>query len=414
MSYRRGFRAVVVAAASAFAATAASLATAPLAVTSAGAAPPPAATAVASSEQSFALDLLHRLGASEPNLVLSPSSLGTLLAMLEPGAAGTTELGIARALSSSSLSPAGQAQGWAALGTWLRNRAARDHTVLDTANQAWFQKTLSVLPSYLATLSQDFHTGVQHLAASPAASASAIDAWVAAHTGGHITHLLSAAELVNAVAVLVDAVYMKAAWDTPFDASLTGAAPFYTAPGHHVTVQMMESQQDWNAALSTSPGLDAIALPYRGDDLSALVLMPPLGRLGAFEQDLSAAELSQIVAQLSEQRVSLYMPRFSVSSDLSLEQVLSEMGMAQAFSNSADFSNLSAQPVKLSFVVQDAQMKVNENGTEASAASAAGIEPTAVAPMPHVTIDIDHPFLFLIRDNATGLVLFEAQVGDPA
>jgi serpin B len=166
---------------------------------------------------------------------------------------------------------------------------------------------------------------------------------------------------------------------------------------------------------STSSALAGAELPYQGYDLSALVLMPPLGQLAVFERQLTPAGLARVVAGLRPRSVDLHMPRFSVTSALTLTQVLSAMGMGQAFANSADFSNLSPNPLKLSFVVQDAQMKVNENGTEASAASAAGVTPTAVRrPQPALNLFFDHPFLFLVRDDSTGLIIFATQVNNPA
>jgi serpin B len=369
---------------------------------------------VVADEQAFALDLLGRLGPALPNLVLSPSSIATVLAMLEPGAAGATATAIARTLHSPSLTPGQQARGWDALAAAVSRRAVGDHIVLDTANQAWFAANLPVLASYLRALAADFHTGAQHLGADPAVAARAIDAWVAAHTGGHITQLVTEQELEHAVAVLVDAIYMKAAWATAFDVHDTAPAPFHVSSSKTVQVQTMETPDPFEAAVSVSPALDAVDLPYRGDNFSALVLMPPLGRLAAFEKTLTAAQLSGIVAALRSQAVDVYMPRFSVTSDLTLNQVLSAMGMGQAFTNAADFSNLSSQPVKLSYVVHDAQMKVNENGTEASAATAVIAVPTAVMPRPALRVVVDHPFLFLVRDDATGLIIFETQVGNPA
>ncbi len=372
--------------------------------------------ALSGAEQAFALDLLHRLAPGRPNLVLSPSSIATLLAMLEPGAAGPTEAGIAQALGSGAMSPQQQALAWRSLNNTLSRQAASDHVVLGTANELWLQSGFPVRSSYLALLAADFAAGVkeQDLDSDPAGSARAIDSWVATRTAGHITNLLTASELQDVVAVMVDAVYMDAPWQTPFDPSLTTSAPFHVAPGSTTNVPMMSTSQPLDVPVSATADLDAAELPYKGDDMSAVVLMPPIGRLGRFESQLTPAGLSATVLALQQERADIKLPRFRLATSLRLNQVLSDMGMGQAFTPEADFSALSPRSLDLSFVVHDAQMNVSEKGTEASAATGGGLTPTAMPAPPPVTIVFDHPFLFLVRDNATGAVIFEAQLTDPS
>jgi len=372
--------------------------------------------AVSGAEQAFALDLLHRLAPGLPNLVLSPSSIATLLAMLEPGAAGQTEVGIAQALGSGGISPPQQALAWHSLNGTLARQAGHDHVVLDTANELWLQTGFPVRSSYLALLGRDFAAGVkeQDLEKDPTGSARAIDSWVASRTAGHITNLLTPAELQNVVTVMVDAVYMNAPWQTPFNPALTIPAPFHLSSGTTTQVPMMSTSQPLDVPVSATATLDAAELPYKGDDLSAVVLMPPLGQLGAFESQLGPASLTGILSGLAQQRTDIKLPKFELQTSLRLNQVLSDMGMGQAFSLEADFAPLSPRPLELSFVVHDAQMNVSEKGTEASAATGGGLTPTAMPAPPPVTIVFDHPFVFLVRDKATGTVIFEAQVNDPS
>ena len=371
--------------------------------------------AVSSAEQAFALELLHRLAPGLPNLVLSPSSVATLLAMVEPGAAGTTASGIAQALRSGSMSPQQQAQAWHLLNGTLARQAKHDHVALDTADELWLQTGFPVRSTYLQILAGDFAAGVQEqdLAQDPAGSARAIDNWVASRTAGHITNLLTPSELQNVVAVLVDAVYMNAPWETPFDPSLTARGPFHISPGNSTKVPMMSASEPLYVPVSATSALDVAELPYKGEDLSAVVLMPPLGQLGAFESRLSAAGLNRTVSGLARQRAQIKLPKFELKTSLRLNQVLSDMGMSQAFSREANFSLLSPRPLQLSFVVHDAQVNVSEKGTEASAATGGGLAPTAMPAPPPVSIVFDHPFLFLVRDDSTGAIIFEAQVTDP-
>jgi serpin B len=372
--------------------------------------------ALSRAEQAFSLDLLHRLAPGSPNLVLSPSSIATLLSMLEPGASGQTEAGIDRALGSGDMSPQQQALAWHVLNATLARQAGHDDVVLDTANELWLQDGFPVRSAYRALLAGDFAAGVkeQDLDGDPGGSARAIDNWVADRTAGHITNLLTPSELQDVVAVMVDAVYMNAPWQTPFDPSRTIAAPFHIPSGAITSVPMMSASQPLDVPVSATAALDAAELPYKGDDLSAVVIMPPLGQLGTFESRLSPAGLSAIVSALHQQRADIKLPRFKLETSIRLNQVLSDMGMSQAFSSEADFAALSARPLELSFVVHDAQMNVSEKGTEASAATGGGLAPTAMPAPPPVTIVFDHPFLFLVRDNATGAVIFEAQVSNPA
>lgn len=386
------------------------------------AAPVPSPTeVVAAAEQAFAVGLLQHLGPGAGNVVMSPSSLAVLLAMLEPGAAGATEEGIAAALHSSSLSALAQASGWHALDTRLlagtTAKGAKGAKVeLEVANQAWLQDGLPVKAPYLRLLASDFAAGVQEqdIAHDPAGAAQAIDNWVSRHTGGHIKRLLNAGQLDHIVAVLVDAVYFNAAWKYPFDPSLTAPRTFHISPSQTTKVPMMTTDEPMDVPVRVTGSLSAAELPYKGGHFQALVVMPALGTLASYEADLSPAKLNALFDGLKAQRADISLPRADLNSNLHLEQVLSAMGMATAFSNNADFSNLSPEPVKIGFVVQDAQVQVDERGTEASAASGAGLRPTAVEAPPPVSVVFNHPYLFLVRDPSTGTVLFEAQVTDPA
>lgn len=400
---------------------------APVRAAAAGAAVPrreaTASQAVAADEQAFAVDLLKELtaagrGMAAPNMVVSPSSLAVLLAMLEPGAAGATQTGIAAALGSGTLSAAQQALGWRRLSARLSDEAGAKagKVKLQVANRAWLQDGLDVLASYTDLLSTDFGAGVGHqdIAGDPSGAAAAIDNWVSAHTGGHIKRLVRAADLERVVAVLVDAVYFDAAWADPFDPSLTSPHKFYVSSSQVVQTPMMSADHALDVPVSVSLGLKAAVLPYKGGHFQALVLMPTLGTLASFEQHLSPTGLARIIAHMTVRRVELQLPRTSLNSNFRLDQVLAAMGMGAAFSDNADFSHLSPTPLRVGFVVQDAQMVLDERGTEASAASGAGLVPTAIEAPPPVPLVFDHPYLVLVRDSTTGVVLFEAQVTDPA
>jgi serpin B len=161
-------------------------------------------------------------------------------------------------------------------------------------------------------------------------------------------------------------------------------------------------------------GYQAVDLPYLHSTLSMLLVMPTPGTLARFEQDLSSDSLAQLERALSSKRVDLHVPRFHLTSDTGLGPVLSALGMPIAFTDAADFSGITAlSRLKISAVEHAADLRVDEEGTVAAAATGIAIQPTAIAPEPATRLTLDHPFLAFLRDDATGAILFVAQVTDP-
>ena len=377
--------------------------------------------AVARSEEQFSLALLRQLAARAPasaNLVISPSSLATALAMLELGARGPTQRQIANALRSSSLAAAKQAAGWAALRADLAQAGARDNVAVQSADSLWLQRGLPMAPGFMTALSQYFATGVWQVdfARHPAAAVRALDAWVSAQTHGRIRSIFAPGVINPATAlILANAVYFKAAWQEPFWRT-TKPGTFTLSSGATVTVPFMHSGPGPEGALpvtaSASPGLDAVQLPYAGGRFAALVLMPPAGTLAGFVRTLSLARLDAIVSGLRAANVDLAMPRFRVEDSHDLNPALQALGIKLAFTPAADLSGMSPTPLSVADVAQKAFLKVTQWGTEAAAAT--GLVIAAAGHQAQMWITIDHPFLFLIRDTKTGAILFASQVGNPA
>ena len=380
-----------------------------------------ARNAVARSEEAFSLALLRQLAARAPassNLVISPSSLATALAMLELGARGPARQQIANALRSSSLTAGQQAVGWAALRTDLARAGARDHIALQSADSLWLQRGLPMVPGFMTALSQYFATGVWQVdfARDPAAAVRALDAWVSAQTHGRIRSIFAPGAINPATAlILATAVYFKAAWQEPFGGT-TQPGTFRLSSGATVAAPFMHSGPGPGGALpataSVSPGLDAVQLPYAGGRFAALVLMPPAGTLTGFVRTLSSARLDQIVKRLRAANLDLAMPRFRLEDSHDLNATLQALGMKQAFTPAADLSGLSPAHLSVADVAQKAFLRVTEWGTEAAAAT--GVSIATAGRQAQMSITIDHPFLFLIRDTKTGAILFASQVGNPA
>lgn len=388
--------------------------------------PPPAAIGAASparSVNSLAFDLLRALG-GRGNVVFSPYSVETALAMVDQGAAGQTEAQIERVLHAS-----GRAQVGAdaralriALAAAVRppvGTPGRAAARLDAANGLWVARGLSLEPPFASALSSDFGASPQQVdfRGQPEAARGTINAWVADRTAHLIRNLFPPGTIEARTAmVLANAIYLKAHWSSPFDPSSTARRSFVTASGRRVRVPFMTQQ---SAELAYAQGRDyqAVRLPYMSSTLSLLVILPrPRPRsAAAFERGLSPARVTQIVGALHPGLVALAMPRFHLQLHAGLGALLTRLGMPLAFGDGADFSGITRQTsLKISAVEHGADLLVDEHGTVASAATGISLMPTA-APGGRITrLTVDHPFLALLRDDRSGAILFVARVADPS
>jgi serpin B len=388
--------------------------------------------AVENAEVGFSLDLLNNLSASNDpndssNVLVSPSSLATALAMLELGAAGSTEQGIATTLHTAGLSAAQQAAGWHSLAALLAAETSTTGTnlkrrpELNIANALFLQEHFAVLPAFVRALTREFQTGLWEVDFQNdlTGATDAINQWTSENTKGLIKQLFSPGALTpTTVLVLADAVYFHADWVRAFE-SATADRPFYLATGATESVPFMSSgsarsPRPLTVPVSMTGQYTAVELPYAGKKLSALVVMPTKSSLSSFVSSLTPASLDQIVSGTSPEGVQLSMPTFTLRSDYQLNQTLSSMGMSQAFGY-ADFSNIAPQPpLAVHTVEQHAYLQVTPKGTTAAAATGIGVIATVTRAGEPPVIVIDHPFLFLVRDDATGAILFESMVENPA
>jgi serpin B len=379
-------------------------------------------TAVGQSEQQFSLSVLRQLSASgspSTNILVSPSSLSIALSMLELGAKKDTQTQIAAALGSTDLSAEQQAEGWSALSAELAAAAAAGGLAIQSANSLWLQKGLAMDPSFMSSLSHYFASGVWQVdfASDPAGAIDALNAWVVKETHGRITSLFGPGGITDQTAlVLANAVYVKAAWEQPFD-STNSDGPFHLSDGTTTSVPLMHSPTDGPLAVSSyaGSGVDEVQLPYRGGRMAALVIMPTSDSISEFSASLSQPVLAHLVSDLTPTMLDLTMPSLSLTaSHDDLIPTLEGLGINDAFdAQSADFSAMSPVPLFVSAVAQKDTLDVTPWGTEATAATGIGAEPTD-ASVATMSMSIDHPYLFLIRDTHTGAILFEAKVVDPA
>jgi serpin B len=377
--------------------------------------------AVTAAEQAFSLRFLQELqrsngaSAATTNQVVSPSSLAEALSMLELGAKGQTESQIASVLGTAGLSPTAQAAGWNALDADLAAESTGSASlILQQANALWSQEGLTLVPAFMRELRQAYGAGLWQVNFETAAATAAINAWASQQTHGKINQLFPPGPLGSTVSlILADAIYFKGAWQYPFDPTMS-PANFTTATGTTVRPQFMFTSNEQVTPLpwADTPAYSAVELPYKGGRFSALVVMPKSGGLAAMIGKLDPAGLNSIVASLHTSQVSVQMPTFQFSTGLELSSVLQSMGMKAAFGSGADLTGISTKvALQVQSVIQKAFLHVSTAGTEAAAVTAIAIGSSAI--LVKKLLVFNHPFLFLIRDNRTGAILFASSVVNP-
>jgi serpin B len=366
---------------------------------------------VASADGSFGADLYAALRGAG-NLVFSPVSIAAALRMALLGARADTAAQLAAVLHLAGPQDAGP--GLQAVSDLLGELATGGPT-LRAPDTMWVQAGLPVAPEFTAALTHAASVTLRDADFRHAAEQARqqINRLIAGQTEGKITDLL-APGLVTASTrlVLASAVYLKAAWARPFPPGGTHDAAFHPAPGTSVTVAMMQVQA--RLRYLRGDGYQAVELPYAGGQLGMVIVLPD-GPVDPMAGRLAAGGLRGLLTGLAPRQVTLALPRFRVTSQFALRPVLSGLGMPLAFTAGADFSGITAaERLAISEVVHQAYIDVNEQGTEAAAATATMIVAAARAlGDPPVQVTVDRPFLYAVTGIASGLPLFLGQVTDP-
>ncbi len=380
---------------------------------------------VVQANTQFGLDLYQQLRAqSEDNLFFSPYSISLALAMTEAGARGETREEMDRVLGfdlpQGRLHPAMNALDLAvraAPPTEMDEEEREKAFQLSIANSVWGQEGYPFEQAYLDLLAEQYGAGLRlaDYANDPEAAREAINRWVSEETREKIQDLIPERAITTATRlVLANAIYFKAGWRHPFDPESSRPAEFTRADGSTSDVWMMADSGYYSYA--SGDGWQALALPYVGGKASMVVLLPDSGRLVEFEEQLDADVLGSILGQMEMQDAIVYFPRFRFDSSFELAKTLEQMGMVLAFDpDQADFNGMAAtDELYISRVVHKATVDVDEAGTEAAAATAviaaAGAAPDEQEP---VVFRADRPFLFLIREDSTGTILFLGRVMQP-
>ena len=391
--------------------------------------------AVAAGNVKFALKLYDQLNNRKGNLFLSPYSISTALAMTYAGARGETETEMAKALQFP-LFPDKEGgtrgrerlhAGFSELKLGLREVQKKGDVQLSIANALWPQKNYAFRPEYLNLIERDYDSVGRPLDYANAEKARGIiNRWVEQETKEKIKDLIPSGVLDSLTRmVLTNAIYSKGDLLTQFKEKSTREMPFKISPDKTVQTPMM--YQKGNFGYYQDADVQVLEMPYKGDNVSMFVLLPNQGggqplrkpsnpsakkkTLADLEKILSPAKLSEWMGKVRRTKIDTWFPKFKMTSEFSLSQQLQALGMKKAFGD-ADFSGMDGtKKLYISAVLHKAFVEVNEEGTEAAAATAVVILNKSASR--HPSFRADHPFLFLIRDKATGSILFLGRYAKP-
>lgn len=372
----------------------------------------------------FAFELFRAISDQEDNLVFSPYSISLALAMTYAGARGETARQMAEVMHYSL--PADQLHpGFNALDLELNARPDQvqglsedDIFQLSVVNSLWGQDGWLFLPEYLDLIALNYGAGMRlvDFQNAPESARRQINDWVSDQTEKRIRDILAPGSIdADTRLVLANAIYFHATWEYEFDPDSTSDGPFFLSNGDMVTAPMMDMDGTEYLAYASGSGWQAVALPYKGGLTEMILIIPDAGNYPAFESNLTADGYFEIQEALELQPVILKMPKFTFETSSSLKDTLVRMGMVDAFDpDNADFSGIDgARDLVVSDAIHKAFIAVNEEGTEAAAATVVIMTLTSMPMQEGIVLTIDRPFIYLIRDVPTGTILFLGRVLDP-
>jgi serpin B len=371
---------------------------------------------MALNNSSFAVDLYSHLKQIDGNLFFSPFSISAALAMTYAGARENTASQMAATMHLNQ-EPDQVHHSMGDLISRLNAVQKASDVELSVANAIWAQKGYQFLDAFWGVIQQSYRADINQVDFTTAADAArqAINGWVEEQTHQKIKDLIPPGVL-NALTrlVLVNAIYFKGFWDTQFKPEDTQEMAFWLSAETNVKVPMMSQEHPYG--YWENEWLQILEMPYKDEALSLIVLLPKeKSEISVLEQKLTLENIMQWQDRLRKQKIKLFFPKFKIEAQFNLGQTLSAMGMSDAFDpNRADFSAMIGnKELFISAVIHKAFVEVNEEGTEAAAATGVVVGVTSIAPPPPI-FKADHPFVFFIRDNASRSILFLGRVLDPS
>ena len=366
----------------------------------------------------FCFDLYDQLiKENKGNIFFSPYSISTALAMTYAGARGVTEKEMAKVLHFT-LSREKLHSAFFELSSLMKEIQEKGDVALSVANSLWIQKDFKLEKSFLKTTDK-FYGAVPFLVDfvnDRENTRKRINLWVEEKTNEKIKNLIPGGVLDNLTRlVLTNAIYFKGNWITKFKKSQTKKMPFWID---------LENKKDVDTMFLThtfkyreKENLQVLEMPYTGEDLSMLVILPSKEYgIKNLEKELRNSTLQNWMSGLYRIKVKVYFPKFKMTSKFNMKKTFQAMGMGNAFSRNANFSGMSEKPLKISEIIHKAFVEVNEEGTEAAAATAVIMKRiVSVRPKPRIPeFRADHPFIFMIMERSTGSILFMGRIADPS
>lgn len=375
---------------------------------------------VTDANNRFAFEFYSRLANdptnAESNIFFSPFSLSSAFSITYDGARGNTADEI-RSVFHFPKDDVTRRQEFANISAIMNREDNTTH--LSTANALWAENTYPFLPEYISIAKQYYAANVTNLDFINKAddSRNRINTWVEERTNNTIRDFIPSGGIdPTTLLVITNAIYFNGKWETPFEERETDEYRFSVTPGKTVRVSMMQREDTF--AYTETPRIQMIELPYKhgnGRDLSMIVILPKHETLAAVENSLNGEMLSDLERKLTDTKMVVFLPKFKLETRYDLSENLKAMGMPTAFASGADFSGMDGtKSLFIDMVIHKAFIEVNEEGTEAGAASIvylsrSGIDNSPVLPV----FRADHPFLFLIKDKETGTILFIGRVVNP-
>ncbi|MCD6381601.1 MAG: serpin family protein [Candidatus Aenigmarchaeota archaeon] len=368
---------------------------------------------VVNANNKFAFELYKQLSDEEGNLFFSPYSISSALAITYEGAREKTADEIKNVFHFTDydiLRP-----NFAAIYNEI-NKGYRDYT-LRAGNALWIQKDFPLLENYTTTVERYYGAKAANLdfVNEPEKSRQTINSFIEKQTNGKIEDLIPKDFITSSTGIVItNAIYFKGTWKVEFDPKETKEMDFHMDSNKAIKVQMMHMKPNEKTFNYTeTEDVQILELPYKGDDISMLIILPKFGKLSEIEKKLTIEKLKEWKSKMRETELSeIYLPKFEIETKYFLEDTLPDMGMPTAFSPDADFSGMTGRrDLFISHVIHQAYVKVYEKGTEAAAATAVIFEKSM--PAPEIIFKADHPFIFIIQQKSTGNILFIGRVVEP-
>lgn len=363
-------------------------------------------------DNDFSFDLLKETikNSDESNVFISPLSVSLALGMLRNGAVGTTKTEMEAALKMSGLSDSEINEYYRLMQSNLPGMDPK--TKLSIANSIWVRDDISfkVKPEFLKTNSDYFNAYIKTLDFNQTWALDTINGWANRKTNGLIPKILTDIDS-SIMMLLMNAIYFKGTWVTQFDKKATSEYAFTNEFNAQVKVNMMNATDTF--AYASDDKAQYLDMPYGNKSFSMTVILPTATKTtDDVLNQLNSSSFSKIVSEMKVQKVHVFFPRFKVKNTFMLNAMLQSMGMKKAFQENAEFDGIaSMKPLFVSFVQHDTYVEVTEEGTEAAAVTTIGVGTTSVGPTEPYFI-ANKPFLFVIRERSTGVILFVGKMGN--